>query len=546
MAIQVGRASPQDPEVGRDRFDRPIDAKLMLAFQGTEMPKHVRSLLAERDVVGFTLFRFDNVKDAGQVRALSAELQRASRSETPLLIAADQEGGQLLGLGEDTTPFAGNMAIGAAGDPSLAERIGRAMGLEMRALGVNVNYAPVCDVATNLENPGLGIRSFGDDPRRVGQLAAAMVRGLQAEGVAATLKHFPGMGGARTDPHLELPVIDLDREHLESFDLPPFRAGIDEKARMVMAGHQAVPSITGRPDVPASVSPDVMRVLRGDLGYDGVVITDALDMGSLAQGSDLVVEAIAAVRAGVDLLLCAGSPAEQERLRSGLSLAASRGLLHGSEMDQSVRRVDALRQWVASFAQPDLDVVGSTAHRELARELAEQSVTLVRNDAGLVPVRLPPDARLAAIMPGPRDLTPADTSSTVAPALAAALRLRHPRVDEFVTAHPPVAAEIADLRDRVASYDLVVVGTIDAFRSAEQGVLVAEIMSTGAPTVVIALRTPHDLMVCPDAATYVCTYSVHPTSMEAAVAALWGEIPFRGRLPAAIPGIYPTGHGLST
>ncbi|MGH2555764.1 MAG: glycoside hydrolase family 3 protein [Actinomycetota bacterium] len=546
MAIEVGQASPRDPDVGRNGFDRSIDAKLMLGFEGIEMPKHVRSLLRERDVAGFTLFRFDNVQGAAQLRALTAELQGASGGETPLLIAADQEGGQLIGLGEETTPFAGNMAIGAAGDPSLAERIGRAMGLEMRALGVNVNYAPVCDVATNPDNPALGVRSFGDDPGRVGQLAAAMVRGLQAEGVAATLKHFPGMGEARTDPHRDLPVIDLDRERLDSIEIAPFRAGIAEEARMVMVGHHAVPSISGRPDLPASVSPDVIRLLRGDLGFDGVVITDALDMASLAQGSDSVVEAIAAVRAGADLVLCAGTSAEQDRIRSGLSLAASRGLVDGSELDRSVRRVDALRRWVAGFAQPDLGVVGSAEHRALARELAERSVTLVRNEAGMAPLRLRPDGRLAAIMPGPRDLTPADTSSTVTPALAAALRRRHPRVDEFVAAHPPVPAEIADLRDRISGYDLVVVGTIDAARFAEQGELVAGIMSTGVPTIVIALRTPHDLVAFLQVSTYICTYSVHPSSVEAAVAALWGELPFKGRLPAAIPGICPTGHGLNT
>lgn len=544
MTVRANR-SRRVPDGHGEGLDHTIGARLMLAFEGAEAPERVRALLGEGAVAGFTLFRSANVVDAIQLRALTADLQKSSSSGTPLLIAADQEGGQLLGLGDQTTPFAGSMAIGATGDPSLAERIGRAMGSEMRALGLNVNYAPVCDVATNPDSPALGIRSFGDDPRRVGELAGAMVRGLQAEGVAATLKHFPGMGEAGADPHRELPVLDVDREHLESIEITPFVVAIAGGARVVMVGHHAVPAITGRPDLPASVSPAVVRLLREDLGFDGVVITDALDMRSLTQDSDLVQRAVAALRAGADLLLCSPDPAEQDRVWTGVSLAASDGLIGSGEMTRSVHRIEALRRWVAGFPQPDLNVVGSDEHRALARELAERSVTLVRNDAALVPVRLPREARVASIMPRPRDLTPADTSSTVSPTLGATLRARHPRVDEFVTANPPAAGEIADLRGRMAGYNLAVVGTIDASRSPEQGELVEEVVATGVPTIVLALRTPHDLVVFPQVASYACAYGIHPQSLEAAVSALWGEKPFRGRLPAAIPGLYPTGHGLS-
>lgn len=546
MAAEVDMASQLDPTEGRDDLHPSIDRRLMLAFEGTEVPAPVRSLLRERDVAGFTLFRSHNVDSADQVRALTEDLQRASRGETPLLIAADQEGGQLVALGAQTTPFGGNMAIGAAGLPWLAERVGRAIGREMRALGVNVNYAPVCDVATNPDNPALGTRSFGDDPVSAGDLAAAMVRGLQAEGVAATLKHFPGMGESRTDPHHELPVLDLDRDRLDSMELAPFRAGIDADARMVMVGHQAVPSITGRADLPASVSREVIRLLRADLGFGGVVITDALDMGSVTQGSDQADRALAAIRAEADLLLCAGPRAGQDRIRSGLSLAASRGLLDATDSDRSVTRIESLRGWVAGFAQPDLSVVGCADHLALARELAERSVTLVRNAAGRIPVRLGPEAKVAVITPRPRDLTPADTSSTVTVFLGAALRRRHPHVEEFVTDQAPTAAEIAELRSLMTRYDLVVMGTIDATRSREQGELVAEIVRGEVPTAVMALRTPHDLLTFPEVDTYVCTYSLHPPSLDAAVAALCGEVAFNGRLPAAIPGMYPTGHGLST
>jgi beta-N-acetylhexosaminidase len=199
---------------------------------------------------------------------------------------------------------------------------------------------------------------------------------------------------------------------------------------------------------------------------------------------------------------------------------------------------------VGGFVQPDLDVVGCAEHTALAREVAERSITLVRDEAGLLPLRIRADGRIAAIMPQPLDLTPADTSAAVEPGLARALRARHPHVDEFVTGHPPSVAEVADLRGRAHDYDVLVVGTIEAGRDPGHGNLVDALLSTEVPTVTVALRTPYDLAAYPMAATHVCSYGILPPTMEAMAAALWAEIPFRGRLPAGIPGLYPAGHGL--
>jgi beta-N-acetylhexosaminidase len=503
------------------------DETLMLAFDGATVPKGVEARIRERSVAGFTLFRYRNVEGAAQVRSLTGALQAAAGGGSlPLLIAADQEGGQLLALGEETTPFAGNMALGAAGDPELAERVGAAVGREMRALGLGVNYAPVCDVATNPDNPSLGIRSFGDDPMQVAGLAVATVRGLQSEGVAATLKHFPGAGEAATDPHRELPFLGLDRDRLETVEFLPFRAGIAAGARVLMVGHYDVPSITGRPGLPTSRSTDVIRLIRRDLGFDGVVITDAMDMGAVTDGSGAAAEP-----SGVDLLLLGPDSEDRDPIR-----------LEGSEPGTVNPRVEALRRWVGSFAQPELEVVRCAEHLALARELAERSITLVRDEARLLPLKLRPDARVAVVMPALEDLTPADTSSAAAPALAAALRTAGLGVEEFVTSREPTLWEIAGLRGAAGRFDLLVVGTIDAWRGdSAQATLVTELLGTGVPTVAVALRTPHDLASYPRAGTYVCTYGILPPSMDALASALLGRIPFRGRLPAAIPGLYATG-----
>jgi beta-N-acetylhexosaminidase len=520
---------------------------MMLAFSGEELPPELAARLASEPVAGFTLFRQHNVAEPAQVRALTSALQAAAHPDArPLLVAADQEGGQLIGMGDETTPFAGAMALGAVADDDLAERVGRAVGRELRALGVNVNYAPVCDLATNPANPSLGIRSFGDDPMAAGRLAAATVRGLQAEGVAATAKHFPGKGDAAVDTHHRLAVVPRSQVEMAERELVPFRAALDAGVRLVMSGHFALPAVTGDESLPATLSRLVMTdLLRDELGFDGLAITDALDMKALAQGPAQIVDVISALRAGEDLLLGTPDPTSLDAIEAGLRQALARGLVDRAAIAASADRLANLRSWLATFAQPDLDVVGCAGHVALAQELAERSVTLVRNDDGLLPLRLPGGARVAVVMPSPADLTPADTSSYVAPGLAAAIRHRHPATDEFVTANPPQAAEIAGLRTTLGGYDTLVVGTLSAHGERAQAEMVAALLSLDLPTVTLALRTPWDLAAFPTARTHACSYGILPPTTEALAAALFGEIPFAGHLPVSIGGLFERGHGLA-
>jgi beta-N-acetylhexosaminidase len=465
------------------------------------------------------------------------------------LVAADQEGGQLNALGEGTTPFPGNMALGATGDEHLAERVGRAVGRELRALGVTVNYAPCLDVATNPANPALGVRSFGADPDLVGRLGAAFVRGVRSAGVAATAKHFPGGGDAARDTHHGLASLAHAPERFAAVELVPFRAAVEAGADVVMSGHFAAPALTGSPTLPATLSAAVMsRLLRRDLGFHGVSITDALDMGALGQGEALLIEVVAAVRAGVDLLLCAPDRRALRRIEDGLRRAAERGLFEPAGLRRSGDRVTRLRRRLGAVAAPGLEVVGCRDHQALAREVAERAITLVRNEVAILPIeaRREGGLRVVAVMPAPRDLTPADTSSTVPAGLAAALRRRFASVREVVTSNPPTDDEIAAVRELAPGHDLVVVGTMNAAAGDGQASFVAALLGGETPVVTVALRTPYDLAAYPAAATHVCTYSILPPSLEALADALVGAIPFRGRLPAAVPGLHAAGHGIVT
>jgi beta-N-acetylhexosaminidase len=528
--------------VGRLEPATAVLEKVMLAFEGLEVSPELRRRLAA-PTAGVTLFRPFNIRDPGQLRELTESLRRAAGRT--LLVAADHEGGQLISVGDAFTPFAGNMALGATCDADLVERVAATMGTELRAAGINVDYAPVCDLSVGGASQAIGIRSFGDDPASVGELAAAFVRGLQSTGVAATAKHFPGLGAATADSHHGLAVVDGDRAWFDGHELVPFRAAIDAGVRLVMSGHVATPGLTGKADLPATLSRQAMHgLLREELGFDGLTITDALDMAAIGQGEVQIVDVIAAVRAGVDLLLTMEDPDARARLEAGLRQAVGRELFDEALLRATAARLENLRSWIESFDAPDPSVIGSEVHLRLAREVAARSITLVRDDPGLLPIAPAPETPILAVMPTPADLTPADTSSYVEPGLAAALRPRHPSVREIVTGHPPLRSDIAAVREQAADAGLVVIGTIAATPGSPQAELVEAVQDAGVPVIAVALRTPFDLLAYPRVGTYVCTYGLLEPSLEALADTLFGRAPFAGRLPAAIDGIAPTGHGI--
>jgi beta-N-acetylhexosaminidase len=251
---------------------------------------------------------------------------------------------------------------------------------------------------------------------------------------------------------------------------------------------------------------------------------------------------VQAVAAGADLLLLTSNPDDQRRAYESLLRAIQSRQLDREALSTSVERVLSLKRWLAGHSQPDLSVVGCNEHQAVATEIAERSITLVRDRAGLLPLRLKPEARIAVIVPKPIDLTPADTSSYVTPGLAAALRRYHPNVDEYLIPYAPQEAEIAILIDQLRDYNILILGTLNAHASPGQAEFVRQALKLGLPAVVVALRLPYDLTVFPEAQTYVCTYSILEPSMQALAKALFGQIKFAGQLPVSIPGLYAVGH----
>ena len=521
--------------------------KLMLAFKGKDgLSIEVREAIRKYRPAGFTLFRAFNIESPEQVHTLTQTLQQAAREQglPAFLIAADQEGGQLMSVGEGATPLPGNLALGAAGSAELARRAGEVLGRELAAMGINVNYAPSCDVNINPQNPVIGTRSFGEDPQSVAELAAAVTAGIQASGVAATAKHFPGHGDTASDSHHGVPAVPHALDRLWEVEFPPFQAAIRAGARLVMTAHLALPAVTGREDLPSTLSPAVLKgLLRKELSFDGVIVSDALDMKAIQQGEGLGEEAVHAAEAGCDLLLLTSDPADHARVYQSLLEAIQGSRLDSAEVVASAGRVLALKEWLATRPPPpDLSVVGSASHQEVAAEIAAKSVTLVRDKAHNLPLHLGDGQRLAVILPQPVDLTPADTSSYVTPTLAQALRSYHRWVDEIILPHIPHDEDIAAVLEQIRGCQAVVLGTINAFSQPGQVALVQAVLRTGLPTICVALRMPYDLAAFPEAQTYLCTYSILEPCMHALARVLFGETSASGRLPVSIPGIYPRGY----
>jgi beta-N-acetylhexosaminidase len=531
-----------------DTFSTAPGQRLMLAFRGfqTPSPEFLHSM-REIHPAGVTLFRPYNIDTPAQLKALTALLQSSAREmDLPLLlIALDQEGGQLMAVG-GATPLPGNMALGAARSSELAFQAGQVLGSELAAMGVNVDYAPCVDVNTNPANPVVGVRSFGEEPVLVANLSAALLQGIQSQGVAATAKHFPGHGDTSSDSHLGMARVNHSMAELQSIDLPPFKIAIEAGVKMVMTGHLGVPALNGENDLPATLSKQVLQAtLRKEMGFAGVIISDAMDMRAIRQGDLLVEDAARAVAAGCDLLLGTAASIDHQRLLQGISLALENQLLSEQEHSASLQRIQSLKHWLSAHTlHPPLEVVNSAEHRTVADRIAERSITLVKNEQGLIPLRVEDQQKIAVIVPQPRDLTPADTSSYLTPLLGQAVREIHSNTFELSVPLSPDANEIEGILLRLSDADVVIVGTINAASQPGQAELVKRIHHTGRPTLVAALRLPYDLVAFPEVSTYLCTYSILKPSMKALAKVLFGVNPPCGHLPVTIPGVAKAGFGL--
>ncbi len=492
----------------------------------------------------------NNVKNPDQIATLSNGVQNAALSQRrsiPALVAADQEGGIVARVGPPATELPGNMALGATRSTADAQTAARISGRELKALGINWNFAPVADVNVNPANPVIGVRSFSEDPTLAADMTAAQVRGYQGADIAAAAKHFPGHGDTATDSHTGIPIIDHTREEWETIDKPPFQAAIDQGIKAIMTAHIVVPSLDPSRD-PATLSKPILTgILRQEMGYDGVVITDALTMAGVRAkyGDDRV--PVLALKAGVDMLLM---PPKFDLAYNAVLDAVRSGELTEERIDTSVSRILQLKWDLGLVDDPYVDVsdvpdvVGTPEHKAAAQELTDRSTTLVKNDGDLLP--LAPDTGQSVLVTG----WGVGTTATIADKM----ERRGDNADVLETGTNPSEAQIQAAVAAAETHDVTVVVTWRAWFSSSGGQreLVRRLTATGKPIIAVSARDAYDIAYFPDVPAYVATYSWTGVSLESAVRVLYGEVDPQGKLPVTIPtaddpdtALYRFGHGLS-
>lgn len=478
----------------------------------------------------------------------------------PLLNTSDFETGVGFRL-SGATAFPRQMGMGAIAGPD-AERLvkeeARITGIEARALGVQVNFAPIADVNNNPRNPVINTRSYGEDPQRVAALVAAYVAGAREGGIIATVKHFPGHGDTDVDSHLGLPVVAFDRDRLNRLELVPFRRGIAEGAQAIMAAHIELPALDATPSTPATFSAPVLRdLLRGDLGFRGLIYTDSMSMDAVKNLAAPGETAVRAVAAGADQVVDSPDPIA---VFDGLKSAVASGRLSMSRVDESVERVlrakAALglheRRAVELDAVPSL--VGTRAHVEVAREAFQRAMTLVKDDHSAVPLRVARETPMLylSVVDYPSGWQIAAPSRTAIPEL----KKRWPQVTAIeVSDHTP-PADLDMVRAIVPRYGAVVASVFVRASSGSGRLDLAEplvrllrdvaraTVRANQPFVTTFFGNPYVAAAIPELPTVLLTYDFYDQAEASAVRAIAGEAPIAGRLPIALPGLFPVGHGL--
>lgn len=493
----------------------------------------------------------------GQPLELASLLNRLqSISELPLLTSADFEWGAGMRV-SGATKFPRAMAFGATGDPKLAYEAGKVTAIESRGMGVHVDFGPVADVNNNARNPVINVRSFGEDPTSVGVMVSSFVRGLQDGGMLATLKHFPGHGDTDVDSHLGLPIISQPRSRLDAMELPPFKAGFAANANGVMVAHIELPAIDKEAG-PATFSALVVGgLLRKDLGFNGIVYSDSMRMAAIAKIASPGEAAVKAVLAGIDVVLDSPDPLAAAR---AIKAAVDAGQIPRARIEASARRLLEAKARLGLHRTRTVNLesvalaVGGRKNEAVAQAVADRAITLIKDSRSQVPLRAPRTATVLylSVLDYPSGWRTAAPSRTLIPEL----KSRWPALEAVEVSDRTTPSELDMVETMVAKYDVVIAGVFVRAASAsgrldlapEVAKMLENVARTAErrsqPLVSVFFGNPYAAMSSPDLPAMLLTYDFSDAAERAAAKAIAGEIPITGKLPVALPGLYPLAHGL--
>jgi beta-N-acetylhexosaminidase len=516
-------ASAQDDVLASMSLEQRVGQMFIVNLFGSRMTETGRDFLATWQPGGVVLIG-ENIGTPEAVTGLTNGFQQTiiDAGGMPLLVAVDQEPGPISHLKDGFAQFPTPTLITATGDPQMAYRVGEATADELRAVGVNMNLSPIADLETNPDNPIIKRRSFGSDPAMVSPMIGGYVEGLQSAGVLATAKHFPGHGDSSADSHTSLPVIDLSRERLETVELVPFHAAIQAGVGAIMVAHIWYPALEPETNLPASMSSHVITdLLRGELGYEGLIVTDALDMDAIDTVYSYPDAVIQAIQAGVDLVISAHiSESSQAQAIQAVVDAVRNGAISEGRINESVRRILAAKErfgildWQPVEPEIASEQVDLEGHAALIRDLFDKGVTVAYDPNGLIP--LDSQQRIALVYPATRIQ------------IANECGQHRPDIRWLGVSDSPSDEEIGWARDAAAQTDVMVVFTQNADENPQQTALVNALPPE--KTAVVALWSPYDITRFPGISAYMVTYSPAREAVPAACGILFGAIPANGRL----------------
>lgn len=536
-------------------LEEKIGQLFICGFHSLEADEQILTLVKDYHVGGTVYFR-RNIESVPQLAALSSALQRLPRNhaDVPLFIAIDQEGGMVARLDhEGMSRIPGNMSLGAADDLSLTEATARLAAKEMLALGINFNFAPCIDVNNNPANPVIGVRSFGENPLKVAEHGVAAITGYQQQGVIATAKHFPGHGDTAVDSHRGLASVPHDKERLNAVELLPFRHAITAGVDAIMTAHVIFPAF--EPDgIPATLSRKVLTdLLRTELGYQGVIVTDCLEMHAISKESGIAEGAVQSIEAGADLVLVSHTLRDQIAAIEAVKTAVKEGRITEERINQSVKRVlrlkeqrlgtptfDSGKEVLADPVQMPLTPEGERV--PLLTQIAEKSVTLVKKG-----LNFPLDAAkpVLVVWPELRHRTEVDEPAVHRYTLADALEKCGVQVELAVIGTYPEDEELEQVLKASLAFDQIAVVTYTAEGVLPEGQkqLVQELCRIHDDRVVaVSTRNPYDINEFPEAETYLCLYENRSYALDALAKMITGRLKPTGVLPVGLNSSYPAGY----
>lgn len=507
--------------------------------------KRLSNLIKNQKIGGLIFFKGNSLQEA----ALINDLQ--SISETPLLISADFERGTKMRL-DDGSLFPSNMALGATRNPELAYKMGIMISKECRAIGIHQNYAPVLDVNNNSKNPIINVRSYGEDPLLVSQMGNALIKGIQEGNVIATGKHFPGHGDTEIDSHNDLPVLNFDMNRLNNVELVPFKNAISGGVQSIMIAHLSFPAIEDNPNVPASLSSKIVNgILVDQLGFNGLIVTDALNMSGITKHFSTKEVALMCINAGIDLILM---PQDEEKTISTIEQAVKKGEISEERIDYSVRKILEAKSRLGLDENKYVDlekvkeIINSEEERNLSQLIADESVTLVKNENKILPFTKSKNNILILSLNNGNDKANSDyflQRFDEKPAGYLSQVKVFDKSGDITNADDILDASIDADIILIPIYAKVKIKTGTVGLPESQINLIKYFKEKNKKVIVISFGNPYLLQGFEEIESYICAYSDSESSINAVIKGIFGEIKFKGKLPVSINEKYKYGTGIN-